>query len=40
MSTKRERLIKLMRASIRSPRTPAPLKKGLRKKLNSMGVKP
>ncbi len=38
--TKRERLINLMRASIRSPKTPPHLKKGLRKKLKSMGVKP
>ena len=37
--SKRERLIRMMKGAIKSPKTPAHLKPGLRKKLRSMGVK-
>ena len=36
--TKRQRLIKMMKGSVASPKTPPHLKKALRKKLKSMGA--
>lgn len=38
--SKRERTIRMMRGSIKSPKTPPHLKVALRKKLKSMGVRP